>query len=209
MIANQTITHIAWDALRSTPDEAVAMVAGGSLSAELARAMHRASDGWAAGLVLMREHLGRDGGAVPDTLLPEGKEAVFDYFTGEIFARAKPNNQRTLMLAALLPSVTASDAEAITGDADAPRVLDYLYRHHLFTDRRRTGAAPIYQFHGLFREFLLAEGQRRLPAAERRVAMDRAGNQLAARGDFDAAARQAPARRGLSRLRGKRRPAAC
>jgi ATP/maltotriose-dependent transcriptional regulator MalT/DNA-binding SARP family transcriptional activator len=189
MVADQTITQIAWDALRFTPDEAVEMMSGSKLSAELAREMHRASDGWAAGLVLMREHLSRAGAPATETLLPEGKDAVFEYFTGEIFARAKPNNRRTLMLSALLPSVTEADAEAITGDSDAPRVLDYLYRHHLFTDRRRTGAEPTYQFHGLFREYLLEQGRRRLTAEERRAAMDRAGAQLVARGDFDAAAR--------------------
>jgi LuxR family maltose regulon positive regulatory protein len=188
MIADQTITQIVWETLRFTEDETVAMVAGNKFTPEVAHAMHRAADGWAAGLVLMREHLGRNGGAAPDSALPAGKEAVFDYFTGEIFARARPNNQRTLMLAALLPSITESDVAAISGDAEAPRVLEYLYRHHLFTDRRRTGAEPVYQFHALFREFLLAEGRRRLGAEERRVAMDRAGGQLVARGDFDGAA---------------------
>ena len=187
MIADQTITQIAWDALRFTAAEAAGMVGGGRLSPDVVETMHRASDGWAAGLVLMREHLTRNGGNVA-AALPEGKEAVFEYFTGEIFNRAKPNNQRTLMLAALLPTITERDALAITGDADAPRVLDYLFRHHLFTDRRRTGGEPVYHFHALFREFLLTEGRRRLSEAERRQAMDRAGSQLVARGDFDAAA---------------------
>ena len=185
LIADQTITQIKWDDLRVTLDEAIAMV-GNKVPAEVVQAMHRASDGWAAGLVLMREHLARSGNVAE--ALPEGKDAVFAYFTGEIFNRAKPNNQRTLMLAAILPSITERDALAISGDADAPRVLDYLFRHHLFTDRRRTGAEPVYHFHGLFREFLLAEGRRRLGEAERREAMDRAGSQLVARGDFDAAA---------------------
>jgi len=201
MIADQTITQIAWDALRVTPEEALEMVGGGKLAPDVVKAMHRASDGWAAGLVLMREHLGRNGN-VADAL-PEGKDAVFEYFTGEIFNRAQPNNQRTLLLAALLPGVTERDALAITGDADAPRVLDYLFRHHLFTDRRRTGAEPVYQFHALFREFLLTEGRKRLSDAERREAMDRAGSQLVARGDFDAAAtlfREAQAWRALADL---------
>ena len=92
------------------------------------------------------------------------------------------------MLAALLPSVSAADIEAITGDPDAPRVLDYLFRHHLFTDRRRHGPDFVYQFHALFREFLLAEGRARLDAEERQIALDRAAGQLVGRGDFDAAA---------------------
>jgi ATP/maltotriose-dependent transcriptional regulator MalT/DNA-binding SARP family transcriptional activator len=188
MIADQTLTRIDWDVLRFTPDEAVAMLTGARLSPALAQAMHQASDGWAAGLVLMREHLDRTGAAATEAALPESKEDVFAYFTGEIFARARPNNQRTLLLTALLPTVTEADAEAITGDADAPRVLDYLYRHHLFTDRRRPGGEHVYQFHALFREFLLEEGRRRLSADDRRAAMDRAGAQLVRRGDYDGAA---------------------
>jgi ATP/maltotriose-dependent transcriptional regulator MalT/DNA-binding SARP family transcriptional activator len=187
LLADQTITQVMWDSLRFTEEEAVAMV-GARLPSSVVREMHRASDGWAAGLVLMREHMGRPGAPRADSLLPEGKDAVFAYFTGEIFARARPNNQRTLMLAALLPSVSEADLAAITGDDEAPRVLDYLYRHHLFTDRRRTGAQPVYQFHALFREFLLDEGRRRLSVDERRAALDRAGSQLVARGDFDGAA---------------------
>jgi hypothetical protein len=186
LTADQTMTRIDWEELRFTAEEAAAVTASANLTAPLQQAIHRASEGWAAGIVLMREHLSR-AGAASETLLPEGKDAVFAYFTGEIFNRARPSNQRTLMLMALLPTVSDGDAEAITGDPDAPRVLDYLYRRHLFTDRRRAGGEPVYQFHALFREFLLGEGRRRLPPAERREALDRAAGRLVGRGDFDAA----------------------
>ena len=187
LIADQSITQIDWSELRFTEDEARAMTARAHVEAPCRARSISASDGWAAGIVLMREHLAR-AGALDRARVPESKEAVFAYFTGEIFERARPNNQRTLLLSALLPSVTGSDAAAITGDADAPRVLDYLYRQHLFTDRRRSGAEPVYQFHALFREFLLEEGRRRLTPDERRDALDRAGGQLVSRGEFDAAA---------------------
>ena len=188
LIADQSITQIDWSELRFTEDEAKAMTAGARLDPAVTREIHRASDGWAAGIVLMREHLARAGALDTTRLVPESKEAVFAYFTGEIFERARPNNQRTLLLSALLPSVTGGDAAAITDDADAPRVLDYLYRQHLFTDRRRTSGDPVYQFHALFREFLLDEGRKRLTPDERRAALDRAGGQLVSRGEFDAAA---------------------
>ena len=188
LIADQSITQIDWSELRFTEEEALAMTAGVQVEPSVSRAIHRASDGWAAGIVLMREHLVRAGALDTSARVPESKEAVFAYFTGEIFERARPNNQRTLLLTALLPSVTASDAAAITGDADAPRVLDYLYRQHLFTDRRRSGPDPVYQFHALFREFLLDEGRRRLAPEARREALDRAAGQLVSRGEFDAAA---------------------
>jgi DNA-binding SARP family transcriptional activator len=202
-IADQSLVQIDWSELRFTEEEAQAMTAGASLDDVVTREIHRASDGWAAGIVLMREHLARAGALDPKARVPESKEAVFAYFTGEIFERAKPNNRRTLLLCSLLPSVTASDAAAITGDADAPRVLDYLYRQHIFTDRRRGGAEPVYQFHALFREFLLEEGRQRLTPDERRDALDRAGGQLVSRGEFDAAAalyREAQAWAALSGL---------
>ena len=186
LTADQTMTRIEWEELRFTAEEAAAVTADAGLPAPLQQAIHRASEGWAAGIVLMREHLSR-AGADAETMLPEGKDAVFAYFTGEIFNRARPANQRTLMLIAPLPSISEADAEAISGDADAPRVLDYLYRRHLFTDRRRAGAEPVYIFHPLFREFLLEEARRRLSPDERREALDRAAGRLVGRGDFDAA----------------------
>lgn len=188
LVGEQRITRIEWEALRFTEDETVALAATAEIEGDTARAIHKASDGWAAGIVLMREHLARSEGHTADALLPEGKEAVFQYFTGEIFGRARPDNQRVLMLCALLPSVSAADAELLSGNPEAPLVLDYVYRRHLFTERRRLGAEPVYQFHALFREFLLAEGRRQLRPDERAAALDRAAGQLVARADFDAAA---------------------
>jgi ATP/maltotriose-dependent transcriptional regulator MalT/DNA-binding SARP family transcriptional activator len=186
LVGEQRITRIEWESLRFTEEESQELTA--QVPGDIARAIYKASDGWAAGIVLMREHAARTDDVAPEASLPEGKEAVFQYFTGEIFGRAREDNQRVLMLAALLPSVTPADAETISGNPEAALVLDYVYRRHLFTDRRRVGSEPVYQFHGLFREFLLAQGRRRLSAQERQSALDRAAGQLVARGDFDAAA---------------------
>ena len=188
LVGEQRITRIDWEALRFTPEETQALTSNAQLAPHVANAIHKASDGWAAGIVLMREHVARNEGAATEALLPEGKEAVFQYFTGEIFGRARPENQRVLMLAALLPSVTPDDAQALSGNPEAPLVLDYVYRRHLFTDRRRIGDQPVYSFHALFREFLLEQGRRRLSAEERHAALDRAAGQLVARGDFEGAA---------------------
>jgi LuxR family transcriptional regulator, maltose regulon positive regulatory protein len=188
LVGEQRITRIEWEALRFTEEESQALTSAAKLDPALAHAIHKASDGWAAGIVLMREHLARAEGEAPEALLPEGKEAVFQYFTGEIFGRARPDNQRVLMLAALLPTVSASDAEAMSGNREAALVLDYVYRRHLFTDRRRSGSEPVYVFHALFREFLLDQGRRRLTRDERQQALDRAAGQLVSRGEFDAAA---------------------
>src|SRR4029450_4195619 len=129
---------------------------------------------------LLREHLRRRG-ATLDESLGKGKDAIFQYFAGEIFNAAKPENQRVLMTSAIAPSVTASEAVELSGHEDAPRLLEYLYRHHLFTDRRH-GEQVTYHYHALFREFLLQEFSSRIKPDERRALAARAGHLLAARG---------------------------
>ena len=120
-------------------------------------------------------------GASLDESLGESKDAIFQYFAGEIFNGARAENQRILMLTAIPPSITQAEAVELSGSEEAPRLLEYLYRRHLFIDRRR-GAQTSYQHHALFREFLLSEGRRRLSSDERAVASERAARFMAARG---------------------------
>jgi LuxR family transcriptional regulator, maltose regulon positive regulatory protein len=179
--AGRRIARIEPADLRCTEDEAEALLGNPHLGrADVAR-IQRQSDGWAAALVLLREHLSRPNAELEESL-GEGKEAIFQYFAGEIFTRAKPENQRALMLTAILPSMTQAEAIELTGSEDVSRLLDYLYRRHLFIDRRR-GAQTVYHYHALFREFLLEEGRRRLPATERSELSARAARLLESRGE--------------------------
>lgn len=193
LAATQAMVSLGWESLRFTAEEAFAVVGKVGDSPTVVEAIHRASDGWAAGLVLMRESVKRlalvDGGAFSNpSALDDSRESVFAYFTGEIFARARPENRRTLMLCAFLPSVTADEAQALSGNPEALQLFEHLYRRHMFVDRRRAGERTSYHFHALFREFLLAEGRRRVDPVERRAALARAAKTLAGRGDVEAAA---------------------
>jgi len=180
LLANRHIVRFDGEALRCTPEEGEAILGKQRLEAQDLKRVQKQSDGWVAALVLLREHLSRDGATLEESL-GEGKDAIFQYFTGEIFSGAKPDNQRMLMLTAIPPSITAADAVALTGSEEAPRLLEYLYRRHLFTDRRH-GAHTTYHYHALFREFLLDELRRRLPDEERRSATVRSAGFLADRG---------------------------
>jgi hypothetical protein len=182
LAASLKIAHIDPAELRCTAEEAEAILGSQKLDREHLQRIQQQSDGWVAALVLLREHLSRRGAAL-DESLGEGKDAIFQYFAGEIFNGAKSENQRVLMLTAIPPSVTQSEAIALTGSEDAPRLLDYLYRRHLFTDRRR-GAETSYHYHALFREFLLEELRKRVPSAERKESSKRAAGLLAGRGQL-------------------------
>jgi LuxR family maltose regulon positive regulatory protein len=184
LVANRSIAMIDAEELRLTQDESKQFVLMQmTLDAETLKVLHERSAGWAAGLVLMTEHLRRRGPSVAVTLA-ESQEMVFDYFAGEIFSRASPENQRILMLTAVLPRMTPRVAEATSGNRGAGRLLDYLSRHHLFTDRRQ-GSEIVYQYHGLFRAFLRARAAATLTPEERTEAAGRAARVLEADGNAE------------------------
>jgi ATP/maltotriose-dependent transcriptional regulator MalT/DNA-binding SARP family transcriptional activator len=183
--ARRQIARIDVADLRCTEEEAHALLGETRLDRDTVRRIQRQSDGWAAALVLLREHLSRPDATIEESL-GEGRDAIFQFFAGEIFGRAQPANQRALMVTAMLPSVTTAEAVELVGSEDVARLFEYLYRRHLFVDRRR-GAQTTWHYHALFREFLQEEGRRRLPPAERRVLCARAAALLEARGEDDGA----------------------
>jgi LuxR family maltose regulon positive regulatory protein len=182
LVANQTLARIGPEDLRFTREEATALLDESGDPAIVDRAWTRA-DGWAAGLILMREQIQRGAPVAEngDRITPE---AVFAYFAGEILDRIAPEDQRLLMLMALPPRIRASVAVELTGEARAPRLLEYGYRRHLFV-ARRDGPEPVYEFHALFREFLLERGRKLIPSGELAAARRRVAALAEARGLTD------------------------
>ena len=117
----------------------------------------RKADGWAAGLTLLLEASGRDSsGALTNE---PGGEPLFDYFTRQLFDGAEPEVQTLLMTSALLPSMAIPALKTLMGDAHIELRLRELYRRNYFVTYR-TGEPPTYEFHALFREFLLDRAKR-------------------------------------------------
>jgi ATP/maltotriose-dependent transcriptional regulator MalT/DNA-binding SARP family transcriptional activator len=165
LVAAQTLARIPAEELRFTRDEAARLLeGGGTLDANLLDRVYERSDGWAAGLILMREHATRGDAGLDDGRLAT-PEAVFQYFAGEVFNRIPPNNQRVLMLCALPVRITKPIAAALAGEPEAGKLLEYGYRRHLFV-ARRDAAEPTYEFHALFREYLAARAAAAFSAEE-------------------------------------------
>jgi LuxR family transcriptional regulator, maltose regulon positive regulatory protein len=184
LVANRLIGIIGADELRFTRTESDRVVSSRlSIGEDALAALHERSAGWAAGLVLMTEHMRRAGPSEAASLA-ESQEAVFDYFAGEILSRAAPDDQRALMLTASLPRVTSALMEAMSGHSGASRLLADLYQRHLFIDRR-PGAPPVYQYHGLFRAFLRARARERLATSELVESAERAALLLEIEGHID------------------------
>jgi LuxR family transcriptional regulator, maltose regulon positive regulatory protein len=131
------------------------------------RELHQRTQGWTAGVVLALEQRRLPLSAwkpAPDAT----PEVIFDYFAGEIFGRMDKETQALLLQAAFLPTMQAQRIADLTGEPGAARVLGRLARRNYFTIKlaRPQAAGAMYQFHPLFREFLLRRAEQALaPAA--------------------------------------------
>ncbi|MCW5622269.1 MAG: hypothetical protein KIS79_14275 [Burkholderiales bacterium] len=144
-------------------------------------ALHQTCGGWVAGLILLLNQRDDHRGNAPLDL--SSREALFDYFAGEIFAAADGDMRRLLLHTALMPVVTVDVAREMSGNPQADMLLDALYRKHYFTTRR-AGDAPVYTYHDLFRAFLLARLQHEMGADELRALRVIAAAQLERMGYF-------------------------
>ena len=162
--AHQRMEWVGWKELRLTPEEAkgIARLRGKRRSAGEVLSLQGHSDGWAAGLVLLLEEsagLAREPRRMKDT----PPEKVFEYFAGEIFTGLGEKAKSFLLKSACLPRMTARMAERITGLRRAGVILSYLNRNNYFTEMHRY-AEPVYEYHPLFREFLLSRAREIFPA---------------------------------------------
>ncbi|WP_290653577.1 BTAD domain-containing putative transcriptional regulator [Aquisalimonas sp.] len=151
--ASRTLARLEWDMLRLTEEEAegIASLRAHATSTPI-KQLHQKTDGWVAGLILLLEcgETTTEGVSFDET----SPQTLFDYFAAEVFTRRNPAIKAFLMRTALFQSFTVAMAERLAGEPEAGAILADFVRQHYFTEKRAEGAA-IYQYHPLFREFLL------------------------------------------------------
>ncbi len=123
------------------------------LDAALVRKLHEQSDGWAAGLTLLVERA-RRGEAIDALRDADTLQHVFAYFAEQLLTHEFRDHTETLLQLGCLARITPQVALALTGDAGVGALLEKLYRRHLFTERRSSGAGVSYEFHALLRAYL-------------------------------------------------------
>lgn len=167
--ANRQLAHIGWEELRLTREETASIAAQrrGNLSREAQDALYEKTQGWAAGLVLLLQQA-RMG--VPIAEAPDfaTRQLVFDYLAGEILQKSDARTQEFLLQTAHLAQMTPALAQALSGDAGAGETLARLHRENYFVALREAHAEPVYQYHPMLREFLLARAQEAMPKERRR-----------------------------------------
>jgi len=154
--ANRLLEVFGWEDLRLTPAETAGIVRirrKGKSPPGLAKDLFEQTDGWAAGLVLLLERTDREH-VKPRTIGNQMPSEIIDYIGSEIFRRLDEERQTFLLQTAFLPRMTASMAERLTGVGQAGRILSEMNRQNQFT-KKYLQRKPVYEYHDLFREFLL------------------------------------------------------
>ena len=156
--ATGALEIVDWDALRLTLDEAQAIASHSQMLDEnVIHALYQRSEGWAAGLTLLLEQIKRKG--IDDWSVGAGSlEVVFNFFASEFFNDLPEATRDFLLKTALLSHMTPTFAERMSGNHNAGKILTDLHRRHFFINRRDL-VETSYQYHDLFREFLLARSR--------------------------------------------------
>jgi ATP/maltotriose-dependent transcriptional regulator MalT/DNA-binding SARP family transcriptional activator len=207
--ANQLMEMIGWDELRCTPEESsefIRLRTQGKLSRETIQHLHNVSNGWTAGLVLMLESIRR--GIEPKLLGKLTPEEITDYFGNVLFNKTDKEIQEFFLKTAFFPKMTVKMAEELTGLPNAGGILSTLSSNNYFTEKRFL-KETMYQYHQLFREFLLARAKETFSTERLSVLCSRAATILEEAGQVESAVsllRDASDWDGLARLITKHAP---
>jgi ATP/maltotriose-dependent transcriptional regulator MalT/two-component SAPR family response regulator len=155
--ANNNIHFLGWDEIRFTLNEAeeILRIKGlGGLTSEELLWIYKKTEGWAAGIVLMAEMI-RIQNVDYKLLSKLVPEEIFDYFSSEIFKKTDEETQNFLLKTAFLPQFSPDMAQELTGNTKANCILSDLNHKNYFI-QKYVHHRETYQYHPLFREFLLA-----------------------------------------------------
>jgi LuxR family maltose regulon positive regulatory protein len=163
--AEGRLLEIGPDDLAFTLGEAASLLrdAGVALGEDDVAALHRQTEGWAAGLYLAALYL-REGHPLASAVVSFGGDdrLVSEYMESEFLALVSPRQRAFLTRTAALKRMSGPLCEAVLEEPGSAVVLADLARSNLLLvplDRR----AEWYRYHHLFRDMLLAQLHRREP----------------------------------------------
>ena len=154
------IALLGWKEIRLTEQESkefVGLRERRGLADETLSLLYRKTEGWIAGLVLLIESSKTHGMGYQysDSHTPA---EIFDYFAREVFLKADREAQDFLLKTSFLPAMTAQMAETLTGIKAAGHILSGLDKTNYFIERHLK-EKPVYNYHPLFREFLMSRAK--------------------------------------------------
>ena len=128
---------------------------GDELGAERAESLIHSTRGWITGLLLT----GSVSAAHVRAFTDGGQPMVYDYLASVVLSQQTDNLRRFMLDTACLPVMTAEACDTVLRRADSSELLPGLVRKGLFVSVSEDQVAT-YEFHPLFRQFLLDTAER-------------------------------------------------
>lgn len=140
---------------------------------QVARAVQTYMEGWPAGISFAILYFRQRQSRMTEREVEQACQQSYlqDYFMHELFRKLPFELQRFLTSTAVLDYLRPDVCNALAGIDNAAGQLSYLERENLFI-LRISGSGHLYRYHGLFRNFLLAQ----LQPAQRKQLLEKASD---------------------------------
>lgn len=178
-LLNYSVERIGWDDMQLTPEESLGIMrlkCKGRPSKEVVSDIQSQTKGWAAGLALMFGK-GEKAEAKPGLKKVKTLDRVFDYFASEVMGRLDRDTRSFMLKTSILHHLDSNMAMELTGVKNSGQILDDLNRRNCFTEKH-IHSNPVYQYHPLFREFLLSRAKKSFSTEEMRQLQSKAAELL-------------------------------
>ncbi len=162
--------------------ELVSRSVGGPIDAQTLQDIVRDTQGWVSGIVMACDLYRREGMGKSNMRLTGLRPEFAEYFHEEVVGQQTDEVRRFLVDTSILDELTPSACAAVTGDENARKMLDHVFRQGLFLhaiDQEHSR----YSYHRLFREMVLGRLMDRAPARAA-VMHRRASEHFAAEGQL-------------------------
>ncbi len=171
---------------REESDEVADLRSEEALSKTQYTQLYELTQGWAAGLILTLQHLKVD----PDFLNHQkfdDRNTLFNYVAQEIVTEFDETTRQVLFKTSFLKRISLSVAKELTGEPRTKQVLQHLSSHQLLTIQYNHIDGS-FEYHPLFREFLIQQAKQTFDSHEFMSLQNKAGELLLNQGDIIPAA---------------------
>ena len=115
--------------------------------------LQKKTDGWIAGIILLLKKAESEGINLKPFTEFSARE-IFEYFKNEIFNVADRETQEFMLITSIFPRMSVDMAKKLSGSAKTAEILTRIQRNHWFIEQYSRMEIE-FQYHPLFREFLL------------------------------------------------------
>lgn len=114
--------------------------------------LHKNTEGWAAGLVLLEEHL-KNSGDIPELFEEKQiRKNIYEFLAEEVLSKQTEDLQELLVKTSVVEMIDPSICDQALEVKNSARMLAKAEKKNLFTTR--VGGDGLFRYHPLFREFL-------------------------------------------------------